>query len=114
MSTEKMIGQRIRSMRKERNWTQEKLAEEANVSTNHVGNVERADKSVSLHTLDKVAKALNTSLEELSSGTTSASKKILPETQATLLHMFSKQTHEDQQNAIRLLNIFFDSINKKK
>ena len=59
------LGERIKALRKRANLTQEQLAEEAGVSVNFIGNVERGESAASVKTLRRIAKALGVSLKEL-------------------------------------------------
>ena len=54
----KILGQRIRELREERNLTQAQLAELSDLSTNYLGEVERADSQVTLETLFTISDAL--------------------------------------------------------
>jgi len=62
------IGQRITQKRQELHLTQERLAAIVGLNRNYIGFVERAEKRVTLSTLDKIAKALNMPLETLFKG----------------------------------------------
>ena len=59
------LGERIRVFRKRRGFTQEALAEKANVSVNFIGNVERGESAISLKTLRQIGKVLGVNLKEL-------------------------------------------------
>jgi len=59
------IGTNIRRQRKARRWTQEKLAEEAGLSTYFIGSVERGQAALSLRSLDLIARALRLPLAAL-------------------------------------------------
>lgn len=59
------LGKRIREKRLERHWTQEYLAEIADVEPSNLSHIERAATKVSLPTLVKIANALKTTLDEL-------------------------------------------------
>jgi Predicted transcription factor, homolog of eukaryotic MBF1 len=61
----KKVGERIRRLRKERNLSQEQLAERSGLHTNYVGQVERGEKNLTLETLEKIVSGLDVSLEEL-------------------------------------------------
>ena len=56
------IGQRARKLRWELGWTQEKLAEEVDVSTSYIGMVERGEKTPSVPILERIALALGSSV----------------------------------------------------
>ena len=53
------IGKKIREYRKERGLTQDELAEKVNLSPNHIGAIERAEKSLTLAILINIANALD-------------------------------------------------------
>ena len=59
------LGGRIRSARKHKGLSQEKLGEICAISTAHVGHIERGTRIPSLETLYKISKGLNVSLDYL-------------------------------------------------
>ncbi len=59
------VGKNIRDARKEKELTQEDLAEKADINPKFLGKVERAETNVSLRTLSKICDALRISLCEL-------------------------------------------------
>lgn len=61
----KIIGEAIRAERLKAGLSQEALAEKASLARNYIGNIERAEKKISLETLVRVAKALNVKLATL-------------------------------------------------
>ena len=60
-----LVGERIRNLRKERGWSQEKLGEKADLHHTYVGAVERGEKNASIDTLDKIADALGNEMVDL-------------------------------------------------
>lgn len=62
------FGQKVRQERTKLGLSQEKLAEIANVHRTYVGMIERAEKNITLTNVDKIAKALGLSIEELMKG----------------------------------------------
>ncbi len=59
------IGSRIRELRKEKGLSQEELGGRAKLHYTYIGAVERGEKNVSVVTLNKIARALGTSLNEI-------------------------------------------------
>ncbi|MBQ4515910.1 MAG: helix-turn-helix transcriptional regulator [Clostridia bacterium] len=59
------LGDRIRTVRKQRHLSQEKLGEICQISTAHVGHIERGTRIPSLETLYKISKELNISMDYL-------------------------------------------------
>ncbi len=64
-SVEKQIGNHIARLRKEREITQEQLAELVNVAPETISRIERGASVPSLKTLEKISEALHTSLKDL-------------------------------------------------
>ena len=54
-----VLGNNIKKLRKERNWTQEYLAEQAGISVPFMTQIELARKQASLEVIEKIAKALS-------------------------------------------------------
>jgi transcriptional regulator with XRE-family HTH domain len=63
-----MLGERIRAEREKLGWSQEKLAEKADLARNYIGNVERAEYKITVETLAKIAKALKLTVHDLTRG----------------------------------------------
>lgn len=61
----KILGEAIRSERVRAGFSQEKLAEKANLTRNYIGQIERAEKRIHLETLAKIAKALGVRVRDL-------------------------------------------------
>ena len=64
----KILGENIRTAREKVKWSQEKLAEKAQLNRNYIGEIERAEKRSSLEALWKIAKALNIPMGRLFRG----------------------------------------------
>ena len=65
MSIAKQIGERLRSYRNQKGWSQEELAEQAGLHPTYIGQLERGEKNATLDSISKVALALNISLSQL-------------------------------------------------
>lgn len=61
----KAMGKAIRRTRKGQLLTIEKLAEQAGISENYLGKIERGEGMPSLQTIDRIARALNVSIDSL-------------------------------------------------
>lgn len=64
----RIVGETIRTYRKRAGFTQEKLAEKADLHHNFVGQVERGNMEISLGSMLKIAKALNIRVCDLVQG----------------------------------------------
>ena len=58
----KIVGDALREERKAAGLTQEKLAEKADLHPNYIGEVERAEKTISVDALMRIALALKVSI----------------------------------------------------
>jgi transcriptional regulator with XRE-family HTH domain len=61
----KLVGARIRDLRKERGMSQEALGEKAGFHYSYVGSVERGERNISLGNLDKIGESLGIDVAEL-------------------------------------------------
>lgn len=59
------LGRQIRKQRQLMNFTQEKLADKANISASFLGHIERGSRKASLETLINIANALNVGTDKL-------------------------------------------------
>ncbi|XJZ27514.1 helix-turn-helix domain-containing protein [Bacillota bacterium Lsc_1132] len=103
----KLIGERIRNIRKEKGLSQEKLADIANLHTTYIGQLERGEKNATLESIEKVANALEISLEDLF-----RSIRPNPDSQEyTLTQIITRlQTRsiEDQKIILKLLDLLLE------
>jgi len=60
-----LLGQRIRTLRKLKGWTQQELGDEADVNYKFIGEIERSRQNPSFTILEKIATALGVDLFEL-------------------------------------------------
>lgn len=64
----KRFGERIRSLRKERNFSQEKLAELCGLDRTYISGIERGIRNVSLINIEAITHALGISKSDLFKG----------------------------------------------
>ena len=64
-SPKSLFGKAIRSLREERGYSQEVLAERAGLHRNYVGGVERGERNVALENIVKLAAALSVRTSDL-------------------------------------------------
>lgn len=64
----RLLGEAVRAKRKEAGFSQEKLAEKADLSTVFISRIERGKESPSLDNLVKIAKALTVRVQDLVDG----------------------------------------------
>lgn len=59
------FGHRVQDLRKERNLSQEQLADLAGVHRTYIGMIERAEKNITLCNIERIVKALNMNIKDL-------------------------------------------------
>ena len=59
------FGNRVREIRKEKKLSQEELAVKANLHRTYIGMIERAEKNITLLNIEKIANALEISINEI-------------------------------------------------
>lgn len=64
-SPKSLFGKAIRALREERGYSQEELAERADLHRNYVGGVERGERNVGLENIVKLAAALSVRTRDL-------------------------------------------------
>ena len=62
------IGRRIRVLRTERGWTQAMLADHADLTREHLSELENGHKEIGIRALEKIAQALDVSLPKFFEG----------------------------------------------
>lgn len=65
MDIRKKFGRRVIALRQERSWTQEELASISGISTRSISNIENGVFSVTLDTIDKLAKSYSVTISSL-------------------------------------------------
>jgi transcriptional regulator with XRE-family HTH domain len=61
----KKFGDKVRDFRKQRNLSQEELADKAFLHRTYIGMIERAEKNITLINIEKIANALEVNIKEL-------------------------------------------------
>lgn len=61
----KLFGERVRTLRRQRGFSQESLALASGLDRTYVGGVERGERNISLLNIQKIAEALEVSPAEL-------------------------------------------------
>ncbi|MBQ7467839.1 MAG: helix-turn-helix transcriptional regulator [Bacteroidales bacterium] len=59
------FGHRVQELRKERNLSQEQLADLAGVHRTYIGMIERAEKNITLCNIERIANALKVNIKDL-------------------------------------------------
>ncbi len=99
-----IVGKRICDLRKSYGYTQEKLAEMAEISIQFLVQIERGQKTMKIGTLRKLAAALCVSADYIING--SVAYKENPEINALL----STLSDRNKEQAAKLLKVFADAL----
>ena len=62
------VGRRIRVLRSEREWTQAMLADHAELTREHLSELENGHKEIGIRALEKIAQALGVNLQKFFEG----------------------------------------------
>jgi len=65
MDINKFFGKKISELRKEKGFSQEKLALEANIDRTYISDIEKGNRNISLEILDKLSKTLNIHISQI-------------------------------------------------
>ena len=103
----KVIGERIRNFRKEKGLSQEELAHLSNLHNTYIGQLERGEKNATLESIEKVANALDISLEDLfrSVHPRSNSQQF---TISQIITRLQTRSIEDQKMFLKLLDVLLE------
>ncbi|WP_322969487.1 helix-turn-helix transcriptional regulator [Faecalibacter sp. LW9] len=65
MEINEFFGKKISELRKEKGFSQEKLALEANIDRTYISDIEKGNRNISLEILDKLSKALKIHISQI-------------------------------------------------
>jgi transcriptional regulator with XRE-family HTH domain len=74
LTARQLFSQNVRRARVAKGFSQEDLAELAGLHRNYVGGVERGERNISIDNMEKLARALDTTIAKLVPGVPSSSK----------------------------------------
>jgi transcriptional regulator with XRE-family HTH domain len=109
----RIIGDRLRNLRKERGLSQEKLAHLSSLHPTYIGQIERGEKNATIDTIEKVTKGLEITLEELfrfSDSTEELQDNRIKRLQ-TVLHRISE---DDQETLLKIIEVMLEWKNRTK
>ena len=102
MTIARELGERLRAYRTQRGWSQEEMAERADLHTTYIGQLERGEKNATIESISKVAAALNISLSKLFENISLApSEKDIP---SRCYDLIQKQPLRDQKLLLDILD----------
>ncbi|MSS64938.1 helix-turn-helix domain-containing protein [Velocimicrobium porci] len=102
-----ILGSRIREERIKHHLTQEKLAEEVQLSTAYIGQIERNERSLTLENLVIIANRLNVTVDSLLSPSLTTEEK---EDLEIWLQLTDGRSLEEKLLAINMIEVLFRSL----
>ena len=101
----KIIGERIKQLRKNNDWSQEELAHRANLNRTFVGAIERGEKNITIESLSKIASALEISLEEIFKYIQPVSKNTLNTSVPFIINRINAMNENQQKAVLEFLDL---------
>jgi transcriptional regulator with XRE-family HTH domain len=100
-----LLGQRIRTLRRLKGWTQQELGDEADVNYKFIGEIERSRQNPSFTILEKIATALGVDLYELFRFEQEFQNRNIVE--VSLLNILKKMPEEDLKKFHLILHTLY-------
>lgn len=107
----KLMGDRLRKVRIEKNYTQEKLAELLNVSIAYISRIETGKTHINLKRLNEICTVLETSESYILNGASENSKSYLSSEFSSILNDCSSK---DKELIYQIATIISENKNKTK
>jgi transcriptional regulator with XRE-family HTH domain len=104
----RLIGERLRTYRKERGLSQEELADLSGLHFTYVGKLERAEKNATIESLDKVTKALGITLEDLFRHIQPVGGNRDTFTLAQIINRLQGRSIDDQKTVLKFLELILN------
>jgi transcriptional regulator with XRE-family HTH domain len=108
------VEKRLLELRKNRGFSQEQLALEAGITTSYYGQVERGERNITVHTLEKICNALNVSLADFFSGFENKNPAASDEISGQILYQLNGRTPDEKQAVLRMVKLAFSLQKMKK
>ncbi|MCP3808696.1 helix-turn-helix domain-containing protein [Paenibacillus sp. Lou8.1] len=110
----KLVGTRIRDIRKSKGLSQEALAEKAGFNSSYIGFIERAERNISLKNLEKIAKALNVGVYQLLTYVKENDELTEEDSSIkTILTLLRTRESKDTELALKILTDIFIRIDER-
>lgn len=104
----RFLGERLRSLRKDRGLSQERLGSRSGLSGKFIGEVERGEKSISVDSLYKVSVALGVPLRDLADVRTGRAAPVLaPDAERIFALVSGRRRPREVRRAYEVLRAMF-------
>ncbi|MCT1400046.1 helix-turn-helix domain-containing protein [Paenibacillus sp. p3-SID867] len=98
-----IVGENIRGIRQSKGLSQERLALRAGINPSFLGQIERAEKSPTIVSLEKLAIALGVKVEELFHSSTDEIQKTNATFLDKIIFELSERTNEEQEDIYKII-----------
>lgn len=105
------FGRRIREERKKLNLTQEKLAEDVNLSTAYIGQIERGERSPTLENIVAIANRLSVTVDYLLMDSVNPDGNIALD---LWLQLMEGRSDQEKKIAVNVVKAIFNSLDENK
>lgn len=102
------LGKRIRKARKQKNLTQEQLAEVCDLSTAHIGHIERGTRALSIESLITISEVLDVSTDYLLLDISNSADRKL----SSILNAIDNVTNDKYNRLYSVIKILAENIDK--
>lgn len=102
------LGEKIRKARKEKHLTQEQLAEACDLSTAHIGHIERGTRALSIESLITISEVLNVSTDYLLLDVSNSANRKL----SGILNAIDNVTNDKYNRLYSVIKILAENIDK--
>lgn len=102
------LGERIRRARKQKHLTQEQLAEACDLSTAHIGHIERGTRALSIESLITISVVLNVSTDYLLLDISNSADKKL----SSILNAIDSVNNDKYKRLYSVVKILAENIDK--
>ena len=104
----RLLGKRLRAVRKSQRLSQEELGERAELSGKFIGEVERGDKGITLDSLFSISKALGVPLRDIVDLTPEKEKAPLPEIDEVFALLRQRASAGQIKRAVKVLRALLE------
>ena len=103
------VGKNIKNLREKKSLTQEKLAEDVELTTAYIGQVERGERNLTLENLIKVANRLGVTVDYLLSDSIDADRDTAV---MQLSQLLNGRTLNEKEMAVSLIKTLFSHLDR--
>lgn len=109
----KLIGNRIKVLRKEHGWSQEELADRSNINRSYMGEIERGEASATVDTLEKITIAFGITFEDLFRNLQPPSGNSNNTILSTIINKLNTLNKESLEVMLGIFNVLFEQKNDR-